>query len=53
MMTKGSLTIRPGLAHVVFHAPLYPENFLSREELMEAVRGVIASGLPEWMRATA
>src|ERR1700760_1190861 len=38
MMTKGSLRIKPGLAHVTFHPPLYPENFEKREDLMEAVR---------------
>jgi 1-acyl-sn-glycerol-3-phosphate acyltransferase len=50
MMAKGSLRIRPGTAHIVFHPPLWPRDFASREELMEAVRAEIASGLPEWMR---
>ncbi|MGB6690450.1 MAG: lysophospholipid acyltransferase family protein [Terracidiphilus sp.] len=50
MMAKGSLRIRPGTAHVVFHAPIWPREFATREELMEAVRGAIASALPEWMR---
>ena len=50
MMAKGSLRIRPGTAHVVFHPPLWPRDFATREELMEAVREAIASGLPEWMR---
>jgi 1-acyl-sn-glycerol-3-phosphate acyltransferase len=51
LMAKGSVRIRPGVAHVVFHAPIYPASFSSREELMQAVRASIASGLPEWMRA--
>ncbi len=51
MMGKGSLRIRPGTAHIRFHAPLYPRDFATREELMAAVRAAIASGLPEWMRA--
>ncbi len=51
MMAKGSLRIRPGTAHIVFHPPLWPRDFASREELMEAVRAAIAGGLPEWMRA--
>lgn len=51
IMTKGSVRIRPGTAHIVFHAPVYPANFDTREELMSAVREAIASGLPEWMRA--
>lgn len=50
MMRKGSLKIQPGTAHVVFHAPVYPAEFETREALMEAVRAAIASGLPEWMR---
>lgn len=51
MMAKGSRRIRPGIAHIVFHAPIFPANFATREELLEAVRASIASGLPEWMRA--
>ena len=51
MMAKGSARVRPGTAHIVFHEPLYPRNFASREDLMEAVRAAIASGLPEWMRS--
>jgi 1-acyl-sn-glycerol-3-phosphate acyltransferase len=43
--------IRPGTGHVVFHAPIYPGSFNTREELLSAVRAAIASGLPEWMRA--
>ena len=50
MMAKGSMRVRPGTAHIVFHAPLDPKDFASREELMEAMRAAIASGLPEWMR---
>jgi len=50
MMAKGSLRITPGTAHVIFHRPLNPADFESREDLMAAVRAAIASGLPEWMR---
>jgi 1-acyl-sn-glycerol-3-phosphate acyltransferase len=50
MMAKGSLRIRPGTAHIVFHAPVFPASFTTREELLKAVRAAIASGLPEWMR---
>jgi 1-acyl-sn-glycerol-3-phosphate acyltransferase len=50
MMRKGSLKIRPGTAHIEFHAPVYPDQFETREALLEAVRAAIASGLPEWMR---
>ena len=48
---KGSLRIKPGTARVIFHAPIYPAEFASREVLMKAVRSAIASGLPEWMRS--
>ena len=51
MMAKGSMRIRPGTAHVVFHPPITPRDYETREELMDAVRAAIASGLPEWMRS--
>jgi 1-acyl-sn-glycerol-3-phosphate acyltransferase len=47
---KGSLRMHPGVAHVVFHPPIDPAGFATREELMHTVRVAIASGLPEWMR---
>lgn len=50
MLSKGSLRIRPGLAHVTFHQPIDPAGFPSRDALMRTVRESIASGLPEWMR---
>jgi len=46
----GSLRIHPGVAHLVFHPPLDPANYSTRDELSDAVRAVIASALPEWMR---
>src|ERR1700678_2534740 len=49
MMTKGSLHIKPGTAHLTFHPPLYPEQFTNREQLTTAVRSAITSGLPQWM----
>ncbi|MGB7547358.1 MAG: lysophospholipid acyltransferase family protein [Terracidiphilus sp.] len=49
MMAKGSVRIRPATAHIIFHPPLYPGDFATREDLMKAVRAAIASGLPEWM----
>jgi 1-acyl-sn-glycerol-3-phosphate acyltransferase len=51
MMAKGSLRIKPGTAHIVFNAPIYPANYATREELSEAVRASIAASLPERMRA--
>ena len=50
LMAKGSVSIRPGSVHILFHAPIYPADFANREDLLEAVRASIASGLPEWMR---
>jgi 1-acyl-sn-glycerol-3-phosphate acyltransferase len=50
MMAKGSTRITPGTAHIIFHPPIYPQNFSSRDELMQTVRASIASGLPGWMR---
>jgi 1-acyl-sn-glycerol-3-phosphate acyltransferase len=50
MMAKGSSRIKPGTAHITFHAPLDPGHFVSRKDLMDAMRAAIASGLPEWMR---
>ena len=53
MMAKGSMGVKRGTAHIVFHEALDPRKFSAREELMEAVRSAIASGLPEWMRSLA
>ncbi len=46
----GSNRIHPGTAHVVFHPPIDPAAFATRDNLSEAVRAAIASALPEWMR---
>jgi 1-acyl-sn-glycerol-3-phosphate acyltransferase len=51
MMTKGSLRIRPGTACVHFHAPIRPQDHAAREDLVDAVRAAIASGLPESLRS--
>jgi 1-acyl-sn-glycerol-3-phosphate acyltransferase len=50
IMAKGSVRIKPGTAHIIFHEPVNPGDYATREELMEAVRAAIASGLPQWMR---
>ncbi len=47
MMPKGSMACKSGTAIVVFHPPIDPKNFASREELMQAVHDVIKSALPE------
>jgi 1-acyl-sn-glycerol-3-phosphate acyltransferase len=50
LMAKGKFGIKRGTAHLVFHSPVDPKNYATREELSAAVRAAIASGLPEWMR---
>ncbi len=50
MLPRGALRIRRGTAHVVFHPPVNPADFRTRDELLKAVRAAIASGLPERMR---
>jgi 1-acyl-sn-glycerol-3-phosphate acyltransferase len=50
LMAKGRFAIKPGTAHIVFNAPIYPADYATREELSDAVRAAIASGLPKWMR---
>jgi 1-acyl-sn-glycerol-3-phosphate acyltransferase len=50
MWPKGKFAITPGTATVVFHAPISPKDYLSREALTEAVRKTIESALPAEMR---
>jgi 1-acyl-sn-glycerol-3-phosphate acyltransferase len=50
ILPPGSLRIRPGVVHIIFHPPLDPANYATRDELSDAVRAAIASVLPEWMR---
>jgi 1-acyl-sn-glycerol-3-phosphate acyltransferase len=50
MMRKGSFKIFPATAHVIFHAPIHPQDYPTREDLLAAVHAAVASGLPEWMR---
>lgn len=47
---KGQFGINPGKVKVIFHPPIEPKDFGSREELMEKVRRTIESGLPEEYR---
>jgi 1-acyl-sn-glycerol-3-phosphate acyltransferase len=50
VMPKGRFAIKPGTATVIFHPPIEPKDFGSRECLMEKVRSGIESGLPEEFR---
>jgi 1-acyl-sn-glycerol-3-phosphate acyltransferase len=52
-MPKARFSIRPGLVKVIFHPPIHPKDFGSRECLMEKVRAAIESGLPEQYRQPA
>lgn len=49
-MPKARFSIKPGPVKVIFHDPIEPKDFGSREDLMEKVRAVIESGLPEEFR---
>jgi len=49
-MPKARFAIKPGVVKVIFHAPIEPNDFGSRESLMEKVRATIDSGLPEEYR---
>ena len=51
-MPKKRFAIRPGTVKVIFHKPIEPKDFGSRECLMEKVRAAIDSGLPEQYRET-
>ncbi len=47
VMPKGRFAIQPGTVTITFHPAIEPEDFGSRESLMERVRRAIDSGLPE------
>jgi 1-acyl-sn-glycerol-3-phosphate acyltransferase len=47
MMPKGASLIRSGTATLVFHSPIDPKQFASREDLVHAVRDAINSVLPK------
>jgi 1-acyl-sn-glycerol-3-phosphate acyltransferase len=47
VMPKGRFAIKPGKVTVIFHNPIEPKDFGSRDELKTKVREVINSGLPE------
>jgi 1-acyl-sn-glycerol-3-phosphate acyltransferase len=45
-MPKGRFAIKRGVVKVIFHSPIEPQDFVSREVLMDKVRDVIEGGLP-------
>jgi 1-acyl-sn-glycerol-3-phosphate acyltransferase len=46
LLPKGKFAARRGTARIVFHPPVDPKNFSSREQLMQAVTEAIKSALP-------
>jgi 1-acyl-sn-glycerol-3-phosphate acyltransferase len=46
VMPKRRFSVQPGTVRVIFHKPIEPEEFASRECLMEKVWGIINGGLP-------
>jgi 1-acyl-sn-glycerol-3-phosphate acyltransferase len=50
VMPKRRMAIKPGTVRVIFHDPIEPKDFGSREQLMEKVRRAMDSGLPEEYR---
>src|SRR5712691_3563053 len=49
-MPKARFAIKPGRVKVIFHPPIEPKDFGSRDCLMEKVRSAIDCGLPEECR---
>lgn len=52
VMPKGRFAIRPGTVDVIFHEPIEPKDFGTRDQLMENVRRAIEGGLPVEFQST-
>jgi 1-acyl-sn-glycerol-3-phosphate acyltransferase len=52
IMPKKRFAITPGTVEVIFHPPIEPKDFGSRENLMAEVRRAINSGLPAELQET-
>jgi 1-acyl-sn-glycerol-3-phosphate acyltransferase len=50
MMRKHSAAVTPGLARIEFLEAIWPNDFATREELMDAVRAEMVEALPKEMR---
>jgi 1-acyl-sn-glycerol-3-phosphate acyltransferase len=50
MMRKHSAAITPGVARIQILAPIYPGEFATREELVQAARRAMVVALPDDMR---
>ncbi len=53
VMPKARFAIKPGLVKVIFHPPIEPQDFGTRDCLQEKVRAAIESGLLEEFRQPA
>lgn len=49
-MPKGRFAIRSHRVKVIFHPPIEPKDFGTRDQLMDKVRSIIEGGLPEEYR---
>ena len=49
---KGYLRVSPGTLTIIFHPPMSPTDYPSREELLDAVRAKVESALPAKYRST-
>jgi hypothetical protein len=45
-MPKRRFAVKAGTVRIIFHNPIEPKDFGSREQLMDKVRAVINNGLP-------
>lgn len=52
VMPKTRFAIKPGTVTVIFHQPIEPKDFGSRDCLMAKVRRIIDSGLPAELQVT-
>jgi 1-acyl-sn-glycerol-3-phosphate acyltransferase len=50
IMPKGRFSMKPGNVEILFHEPIEPKDFGSRETLMAKVRSAVNSGLPVEMQ---
>lgn len=53
VMPKRRFSLKPGTVTIIFHDPIEPKDFGSREELMVRVREAINDGLPPEYRSEA
>ena len=51
VMPKGRFAMKPGVVTIIFHHPIEPADFGTREELTEKVRAAIEGGLTEEYRS--